>query len=102
MLYLMLDKSETKYFAKVGLARKPTVRRRQYLTHNPCAIMRSTCAGMANEEFNCRTALSKMSIGRVRSTEWYEVDKEVFEKLYNQGMGVLRPKQKPIHFLEEF
>ena len=102
MLYLMLDKSETKYNAKVGLARKPSVSRREYLTYNPCAIMRSTCAGTANEELSCWTTLSKISIGRVDFTQWFEVDEKTFNLLYEKGMGLLRPNQKPIHFLETF
>ena len=101
MLYLMLDKRENHYYAKVGLAKKPRERRRAYATHNPCAIMRSTCAGMGNEEVICQNKLSRMSICRIKSTEWYEIDKKTFEYLYTYGMGALRPKQQPIHFIEE-
>ena len=101
MLYLMLDKRENHYYAKVGLAKKPRERRRADATHNPCAIMRSTCAGMGNEEVICQNKLSRMSICRIKSTEWYEIDKQTFEYLYTYGMGALRPKQKPIHFIEE-
>ena len=101
MLYLMLDKRENHYYAKVGLAKKPRERRRAYATHNPCAIMRSTCAGMGNEEVICQNKLSQMSICRIKSTEWYEIDKQTFEYLYTYGMGALRPKQQPIHFIEE-
>ena len=81
MLYLMLDKRENHYYAKVGLAKKPRERRRAYATHNPCAIMRSTCAGMGNEEVICQNKLSRMSICRIKSTEWYEIDKQTFEYL---------------------
>lgn len=101
MLYLMLDKREKQYYAKVGLAKRPKERRRAYATHNPCAIMRSTCAGTGNEETICQSKLSQMSIARIGSTEWYEVDKQTFEYLYTYGMGALRPKQQPIHFIEE-
>lgn len=101
MLYLMLDKRENHYYAKVGLAKKPRERRRAYATHNPCAIMRSTCAGTGNEEVICQNNLSRMSICRIKSTEWYEIDKQTFEYLYTYGMGALRPKQQPIHFIEE-
>lgn len=102
MLYLMLDKRNNQFFAKVGMAKRPSERRRAYSTHNPCAIMRSTCAGTGNEENLCRSALSKRSIRRIGSTEWFEVTEEVFTLLYENGMGFLRPKQKPIHFLEKF
>lgn len=102
MLYLMLDKRGTEYYAKVGLAKRPKERRRAYATHNPCAIMRSTCAGTGNEEMLCQSRLSQMSICRIGSTEWYEVDKRTFDHLYNYGMGALRPKQQPIHFIEDF
>lgn len=101
MLYLMLDKRENHYYAKVGLAKRPRERRRAYATHNPCAIMRSTCAGTGNEEAICQNKLSQMSICRIGSTEWYEIDKRTFEYLYTYGMGALRPKQQPIHFIEE-
>lgn len=102
MLYLMLDKREERFYAKVGLAKRPKERRRAYATHNPCAIMRSTCAGMGNEEKLCQDRLSQMSICRIGLTEWYEVNKHTFDILYQSGMGVLRPKQQPIHFLEKF
>jgi hypothetical protein len=102
MLYLMLDKRENHYYAKVGLAKRPKERRRAYATHNPCAIMRSTCAGTGNEEAICKTRLSKISMARIGSTEWFEVDGKTFEQLYENGMGELRPKQQPIHFLERF
>ena len=89
MLYLMLDKRGTEYYAKIGLAKRPKERRR-------------ACAGTGNEEMLCQSRLSQMSICRIGSTEWYEVDKRTFDHLYNCGMGALRPKQQPIHFIEEF
>lgn len=101
MLYLMLDKREGHFYAKVGLAKRPKERRRTYATHNPCAIMRSTCAGTGNEEMLCQIRLSQMSISRIGATEWFEVDKQTFDILYQSGMGALRPKQQPIHFIEK-
>jgi hypothetical protein len=41
-------------------------------------------------------------MARIGSTEWFEVDRKTFEQLYENGMGELRPKQQPIHFLERF
>ena len=102
MLYLMLDKRGTDYYAKVGLAQSPKTRRRNYSTHNPCAIMRSTCAGVGKDEVRCRQNLALMSITRIGSTEWFKVDEPTFNLLYEKGMGALKPKQRPIHFLEEF
>lgn len=102
MLYLMLDKRGTDYYAKVGLAQNPKKRRGNYSTHNPCAIMRSTCAGVGKDEARCRQNLALMSITRIGSTEWFKVDEPTFNLLYEKGMGALRPKQRPIHFLEEF
>lgn len=102
MLYLMLDKRGGQYYAKVGLAQRPKERRKSYATHNPCAIMRSTCAGVAHDEITCRNELARMSKGRINSTEWYEVDEQTFNLLYSKGMGALKSKQKPIHFIEKF
>ena len=102
MLYLMLDKRGTDYYAKVGLAKSPKERRRNYNTHNPCAIMRSTCAGVCADETRCRQTLALMSITRIGSTEWFKVDEPTFNLLYEKGMEALKPKQRPIHFLEEF
>ena len=102
MLYLMLDKRNNQFFAKVGLAKRPKERRRAYSTHNPCAIMRSTCAGTGAEELRCREVLGRYSLRRLGSTEWFEVDEKTFNLLYKKGMGLLRPNQKPIHFLETF
>lgn len=100
MLYLMLDKSNNKYFAKVSLATAPKERLRSYKTHNPTAIMRSTCAGTRDAEASARLNLSKMSIVRIKGTEWFEVSAETFAELYEKGMKALRPNLKIVHFIE--
>lgn len=102
MLYLMLDKRGEQYFAKVGLAKAPSRRRSAYKTHNPCAIMRSTCAGTESAENSAHYTLGRSAIRRVNGTEWFEVSAEVFAELYEKGMGYIRPNQKPIHFIEKF
>ena len=102
MLYLMLDKGDGHYFAKCGITTSPKKRLYNYKTHNPTAIMRSTCAGTGSVEHLAQNVLASMSIRRVNSSEWFEVSKEVFDMLYEKGMGILRPNQKPIHFIEKY
>ena len=62
MLYLMMDKASDGYFVKVGKAKRPKERRKAYATHNPTAIMRSTCAGMDTEERHCHKILEQLGI----------------------------------------
>jgi hypothetical protein len=38
---------------------------------------------------------------RTTGTEWFVVPEQIFDTLYREGMGLFRPKHKPIHFLEE-
>ena len=99
MLYLMLDSSKKHYFAKVGFAKNPKERRKQYLTHSPSAIMRSTCPGTTADEASCRKNLETMGIS-INGTEWYIVKEEDFKLLYERGLAALRPKSKSIHFIE--
>ena len=97
----MMNKANDKYLVKVGLAKRPKERRAQYKGYNPTAIMRSTCAGTRNEENRAHEKLA--SVGkRISGTEWFEVEKETFDELYERGMGAIRPRQNPIHFLEKF
>ena len=73
MLYLMMENSNGKYYVKVGEASRPKERRKAYKTHNPTAIMRSTCAGKKAEEKAARLILDKLGT-RVQGSEWYEVN----------------------------
>lgn len=101
MLYLMLMQSDKNYYAKVGYSKGGVAnRRRAYKTHNPAAIMRSSCAGA--EESLCRKKLKDMGGIRVKGSEWFIVSCAVYQKLYDEGMAVFKPKQKPIHFNEQF
>jgi len=102
MLYLMLDKGDGRYFVKCGFSSSPKRRLNDYTTHNPTAIMRSTCAGTRSTELLARKTLASMSICRIKSSEWFEVTQEVFNLFYAKGMEVLRPAQHPIHFVENF
>jgi hypothetical protein len=103
MLYLMLQKSDDMYLAKVGYTGAGiSTRRRAYKTHNPLAIMRSSCAGPVSMESSCHYAMQKAGGYRINGTEWYVISKEFFDKLYEKGMGYFRPNHKPIHFLEVF
>lgn len=101
MLYLMMEKSNDKFFVKVGESRSPKTRRKTYKTHNPTAIMRSTCAGTASAEKASRVVLDKLG-KRLEGSEWYEVNEAVFNKFYLEGLKVVRPNQSPIKFIEEF
>ena len=102
MLYLMLQKGDNEYLVKVGYTADPRKRRSSYRSHNPRAIMRSTCSGQVNQESSCHSSLWIAGGKCVDGTEWYSVSKEVFDKLYEKGMGYFRPNHKPIHFLESF
>lgn len=101
MLYLMMDQKKDCNLVKVGESRHLDARRSSYKSHNPFAIMRSTCAGTEPQEKQCH---SKMySLGkRIPGTEWFVVSDEVFAMLYQQGMGYFFPKGRNIYFNEKF
>jgi hypothetical protein len=102
MLYLMMNKVNDKYLVKVGETSNIETRRRAYKSSNPYAIMRSTCAGTRDEEKAAHRLLATMGTKVKETNEWYEVSKEVFEEFYQEGMGKVRPRQRPINFKEEF
>jgi hypothetical protein len=103
MLYLMMDRTNQEYLVKVGYSKGGTKQRRQqYYGYNPRAIMRSSCAGSRSMETSCRKMLTEWGATRIERTEWFVVSKEMFEKLYNEGMSIFRPSYKTIHFLEDF
>lgn len=101
MLYLMMDQKKKCNLVKVGESRQLNNRRSNYKSHNPFAIMRSTCAGTENEEYKCHCILYKIG-QRVPGTEWFIVSDVVFEMLYQQGMGYFFPEKKNIYFNENF
>ena len=104
MLYLMMSTTHTKFLVKVGFSngvRSLNNRRKAYYSHNPGAIMRSTCAGSVSMECQCHSQLSTIG-NRISGTEWFEVSEKIFDELYEKGMSYFRPNQQPIHFLEEF
>ena len=101
MVYLMMDKTARGNLVKVGESRDLTSRRRNYKSHNPYAIMRSSCAGTETQERKAHSILAN-SGKRVRGTEWFEVSDGVFQTLYEKGMAAFFPKQSPIHFHESF
>ena len=100
MLYLMMDRCYDKYLVKVGESRDLTKRRRNYLSHNPLAIMRSSCAGTEIAEEFCHKELVKLG-ERVPHTEWFVVSKTVFDYLYSVGMRAFFTDRN-IYFEEEF
>ena len=103
MLYLMMDKGEKDYLVKVGFSNgEVRTRRRAYRSHNPKAIMRSSCAGSTSMEQQCHSDLRRWGGTRISGTEWFTVPKTLFDELYEKGMGAFRPKHNPIHFLETF
>lgn len=105
MLYLMMNKCDNQFLVKVGYSdgtKNLKTRRKAYYSYNPTAIMRSSCAGSRGAESVCRTLLVEMGGIRITGTEWFSVAPLVYNKLYNEGLKVLRPKQNPIHFIEEF
>lgn len=100
MVYLMMDQKKNCNLVKVGLSRKLNDRRAAYYSLNPMAIMRSSCAGTEAAENACRDTLKKLG-KRIKGTEWFIVSDEVFEKLYNEGMGFFYASRK-ITFNESF
>lgn len=105
MLYLMMDRLANSQLVKVGFSngtKNLATRRKNYYSHNPKAIMRSTCAGGQDLENACHHALSELGANRISGTEWFEVSADLFNTLYVEGMAFFRPTHKPIHFLEEF
>ena len=99
MLYLMMDQKKNCNLVKVGESRKVNDRRSNYKSHNPFAIMRSTCAGTEYEEAKCHSMLYRLG-QRVSGTEWFIVSDEVFAMLYREGMGYFYPENKKIYFHE--
>ena len=95
MLYLMLQKGNNEYLAKVGFTRDVNKRRYSYRSHNPRAIMRSCCAGQQTHESSCHYKFTFSGAQCVDGTE-------LFDKLYEKGMGYFRENHKPIHFMEKF
>ena len=101
MLYLMLNESRGMKLAKVGVTRNAVnVRRAQYRSHNPTAIMRSSCAGTESQESHCHSVLR--SIGKGMGNEWVAVPDNVFNELVEKGMAYFYPNKKPIHMLEKW
>lgn len=101
MIYLMMDKNREYNLVKVGVTRKLDVRRSNYKSHNPLAIMRSSCAGTEEKEIRCHTKLKEIG-QRVKGTEWFIVNNSIFTELYNKGLGYFFPKHSPIYFNESF
>lgn len=105
MLYLMMSKTDNEYLVKVGFSNGTAnlrTRRGAYRSHNPRAIMRSTCAGSMSMEGTCHSDLKRAGGVRIKGTEWFSISKELFDRLYNEGMKYFRPKHSPIHFPEKF
>ena len=101
MLYLMMDKKSDKYLVKIGVTRNLRQRRNNYKSHNPFAIMRSSCAGTEADERRCHLILLKIG-KRVTGTEWFEINEKDFDTLYSAGMRYFKPNHNPIYFNEKF
>ena len=98
----MMDKTHNEYLVKVGYAeRTVSNRRKDYKSHNPCAIMRSSCAGAVSAENTCRKQLTKEGASRIKGTEWFSVSRDLFDKLYVEGMGHFKPTALT-HILESY
>ena len=74
------------FLVKVGESRQLNNRRRNYKSHNPFAIMRSSCAGTESQEKDCHLKLYLIG-KKVSGTEWFIVNEECFNELYQKGMG---------------
>ena len=105
MLYLNQDKSENKYYVKVGYTsqrgeRGILARMSQYKTHNATVICRSYCRGTRADEKHCHNILYDLGT-KQKGSEWVEVSPQLFQQLYDKGMGYFYDRI-PIHFLENY
>lgn len=100
MLYLMMCESNGKNLVKVGESRDLISRRKSYKSHNPLAIMRSSCAGTEIAEDYCHKELAKLGT-RIKGTEWFVVSDTVFSYLYTVGMKAFFTDRN-IYLDEEF
>lgn len=102
MIYLAMQRSGDRYVVKVSATGSRISYEKDALKqNNPLAIIRSSCAGKSAQAYIAEQELSKLGV-RIYGTHWYEVSQGVFELLYEQGLKVLRPRQKTIHLLDEF
>ena len=95
MLYLMLDESKSKCYAKVGYTsdrRKGEHNSRvaAYRTHNPCAILKDWHAGNKDAEWRYHQKLLKMKGSiKIPRSEWVEVSEESYNLLLNFGFDAI-------------
>ena len=95
MLYLMLDESKSKCYAKVGYTsdrRKGEHNSRvaAYRTHNPCAILKDWHAGNKNAERCYYQKLLKMKGSvKIPNSEWVEVSEDNYNLLLNFGFDAI-------------
>lgn len=85
------DDYKQKYLVKVGLSRKLAKRINTYKSDNPSAILFSTTAGVERAEHKCHLFLSEN--GKWYSGEWYQVDKNFFERCQHEGFHFF-PRQR--------
>lgn len=95
MLYLMLDETKTKYYAKVGYTsdrRKGEHNKRiaAYRTHNPCAILKDWHAGNKDAERRYHNILLgfRGSV-KIPNSEWIEVSETTYNQLMFCGFSAL-------------
>lgn len=94
MLYLMLDETKTKCYAKIGYTsdrRKGEHNSRimAYRTHNPCAILKDWHAGNPEDErrYHQKLLNLKGSI-KIPHSEWVEVSEDIYNQLLVKGFKV--------------
>ena len=95
MLYLMLDKSKSKCYAKVGYTsdrRKGEHNSRvaAYRTHNPCAILKDWHAGNKDAEWRYHQKLLKMKGSvKISRSEWVEISEDTYNSLLLYGFDAI-------------
>lgn len=91
MLYLMLDETKDKCFAKVGFTsdRKKgehNSRVAAYRTHNPCAILKDWHAGNRTAERAYTNKLLALDGSqKIPNSEWVEISEDTYNKLLLLG-----------------
>lgn len=93
MLYLLLDTSKDKCFAKVGYTSdrhkgEENARIKQYRTHNASFILKDWHAGNKHDESSYHNKLIKHSGSvKIKRNEWVEISEDFYNQLLLKGFN---------------
>lgn len=95
MLYLLLDTSKDKCFAKVGYTSdrhksEDNPRIKQYRTHNASFILKDWHAGNKQDESSYHNKLiQKSGSVKIKRNEWVEVSEDFYNQLLIHGFDAI-------------